>query len=147
MAIQTSFANTIGVAKAGHLADQRGCELISRVTEGAGGIVFGGAVVEGTDQGEARAITTGDTVVLGVAVRDRSVAAGLDKFAQYENATILTKGSIWLTVGATVTPGSLCYVVIASGVWTNVATAAIAIGVWETDATSGNLARASINLP
>lgn len=142
--IATSFPETLEKGYAGSIADAAGCELISRSAEAA--VSFGGAVVEsGTGKGgQGRAITTGDTVVLGVAIRDQSVPAGQNAYAAKDNMRIMKKGAVYLTAGATVVPGDPVHVVAATGVWTN--TGGIAVGKWEADGSSGVLTKARINL-
>lgn len=144
--VATSFPETGAKGYAGSIADGRPCTLISRSAEAA--VSFGGAVVEsGTAKGgQARAITTGDTAVLGIAIRDQSVPAGQNAYAAKDNMRVMTQGAVYLTAGATVVPGDPLYVVIASGVFTNVSTGALLIGKWEADGSSAVLTKASINL-
>lgn len=119
MAIQTSYSENIPAAYEGQIANQIPATLISRVVEPSAGLGFGVPVKQGTADNEADAFD-GSGDVLGITVRERSLDANdPDEFAQYDNARIMTKGAIWVTVAVAVNAGEDVYVTSA-GAFTNV---------------------------
>ena len=87
---------------------------------------------------------SGGGVYVGVTVRDQSIdVASVDAYPVGANAAVLLKGTIWVTVGATVVAGDPAYFVPATGVITNVAAGNISIpnARFETGASSGALAK------
>lgn len=119
MAIQTSYQETTSAAFEGQIATQIPATLISRVVEPSAGLGFGVAVKQGTADNEADAFD-GSGDVMGITVRERSLDANdPDKFAQYDNARIMTKGAAWVTASVAVDAGDDVYVTSA-GAFTNV---------------------------
>ena len=139
--IQTVYSENIDAARAGQVADMGAAVMLSRVAEEV--IGFGLPVVEGTADNQALLSDTGDTVILGISVRERSTIN--DNFAINDNMRVLKSGSIWVTVVATVAPGDPVHVIVAAQTFTNTGGVAIANAVYETSATSGNLARVRIS--
>lgn len=109
--IQTSYAENIGDAREGFVANMKHCEVVTGEVETSAGIGFGLAVHQGTaaDQialgGEAGADPFVAAKFLGVTVRDRTRTPGDDKYLKGSNATVLTKGDIWVKVEAAVSVG------------------------------------------
>lgn len=143
-AIQTTYPNNIGVAKAGQIVNEELNNLISRNVENAGGLAFGAAAAQGTSDLGVHTWTTGDTKFVGVAVRERSInPANTDAvFAQNDTARLITKGVIWVPVGENVAAGDPVYLT-AAGAWMKTATSntLVSNARWDTTATNGNLAR------
>ena len=96
MAVQTTYSATMGAARAGSIADMRGSTLVSFNTEAA--LAFGVPVSKGAEAGQCKLTAAAATDIIGITVRDRSVAAGQDAYAQYDSARVMTEGAIWVTV-------------------------------------------------
>lgn len=119
MAVQTTYQERIDPAFAGQIANMVPATLISRTVETAAGVALGTAVEQGTEDYGCIAFAGGGAVV-GIAVRERSLDPNTpDKFAQYDNARIMTKGSVWVTAAVAVDAGDDVYVTDA-GAFTNV---------------------------
>lgn len=137
--IQTTYPNDIPVAYAGAIADEQAdFNLISRTVEDSGGIAFGLAVIQGTDDD---GIVVGDgTGFLGVTVRDQSVdPADPNEFAYQDSARIMTKGTIWIANDGGVSAGDPVSVG-ADGALGTGGSVEVAGARWDTTATDGNLA-------
>lgn len=141
MAVQTTYSETISAARAGQIANTEPNVLISRTVEDADGIGFGLAVSQGDTDDGCIAFTTGETAILGITVRERSVRPETpNKFARYESARIMTKGVIWVTASVAVDAGDPVYVIPATGAFakTNASSAVqIANARWDSSAGSG----------
>lgn len=154
MAVQTSYSETIGAARAGMIANEEPSVLISRTIIDAAGVGFGKVVQEAAADGSKDGQCTADLDTadmdafkyLGITVRERSVRPETpDKFGQYESARIMRKGVIWVAVAAAVKAGEDVTVTLASGV---LGTAAVGAGVvaipnarWESSTSGAGLAK------
>lgn len=138
--VQTNYADDMAVSYAGAIADeQEECNLISRTVEDLGGVGFGLAVMQGTnDEG----VVVGDgTEFLGVTVRDQSVDPDdPNEFAHYASARIMTKGTIWVANDGGVSAGDPVSLA-ADGALGTGGSNEVAGARWDTSATDGNLAR------
>ena len=149
MAVQTAYGANIGAARAGMIADMRVSTLVSYNTEAA--LAVGVPVSKGTAAGQCKLTAAGATDIIGITVRDRSVAAGQDAYAQYDSARVMTEGAIWVTVtdAGGVAAGDLVWVKKADGTFSNAdagAGGSLKInGRWETTAANGALAVLSFN--
>lgn len=103
MAVQTTYPETMRNAVAGMVADMAAATLISRTVETAAGLAFGIAVEQGTLDGQCKLYDGGK--ILGITVRERSLASEQSKFLQYESARIMISGPIWVTVAVDVVAG------------------------------------------
>lgn len=133
-----TYRGQMDVAHAGMIAESQAVrDVASKVVETAA-VPFGRAVGAGTADGSVK---LGGTGFIGITVADKTRAA--DQYAVGEVAGVMRKGTIWVTVGAAVTPGDTVYFVPATGVITDVATDNTAIpgAKFETTAASGALAR------
>lgn len=142
-AIQTSVSERMRKAVAGQRVDMIPATMISRNVESAAGIGFGLPVGRGANDDACKLWTNGATF-LGITVRERSInpETQADKFAQYESARIMTKGSIWVVAGAAVSDGEPVYLVAATGVFTNVSSSNIAINaIFDSSAGNGELVK------
>lgn len=124
MAVQSTYSENARAAVPGQLVDTIPKTLLSRTVEDAGGLAFGIPVAQGVADRGIRAFTIGDTAAkfIGITVRERSVDADYDQFAQYDSARVLTHGAIWVLASVAVAAGDPVYVVPATGLFTNVAT-------------------------
>jgi hypothetical protein len=137
--IQSTYLDDMAVGYAGAIADnQEECNLISRIVEDSGGIAFGLAVAQGTDDD---GIVVGDgTAFLGVTVRDQSVdPEDPNLFAHYASARIMTKGVIWVANDGGVSAGDPVSLG-ADGALGTGGSNEVAGARWDTTATDGNLA-------
>ena len=139
--IQTSYADNIGAGYAGAIVNTERGNLISRNVEDSGGIAFGLAVMQGT---EDKGITVSDgSSFLGVTVRtqDRDVDADdPDVFQYQESARIMTKGVIWVVNSGGVNAGDPVEALADGALGTS--TAGNVDGArWETTAADGELAQ------
>lgn len=154
MAVQTSYSETIGAARAGMIANEEPVVLISRTVADAAGIAFGKVVQEAATDGSKDGQCTADLdtadmdayTFLGITVRERSVNPETpNKFAQYETARIMRKGVIWVEVAGAVKAGEDVTVTLATGV---LGTASVTAGVvaipnarWESSTSGAGLAK------
>lgn len=90
--------------------------LISRTVEDSAGIAMGLPVSQGTDD---RGVTAGATNFVGITVNDYVN----ESFDQYEQARVMTEGTIWVKAAGTVAAGDS--VTYASG--------------WKTGGTTGRV--------
>jgi hypothetical protein len=147
MAVQTTYNETLSAGRAGAIANAEPNVLISRNVETVTGVGFGKPVVQGSADSGCKITEAGDTAVLGVTVRDRSVdPANPDKFAQYANALVMTKGVIWVDAAAAVDAGDDVWVTVADGTFTNAdagggASVQIANARWDSSTSDAGLAK------
>lgn len=143
--VQTNYPDQIRPAVAGQIANAVPGTLISRTVEGSDGLAFGAAAAQGDLDKGAKAFGTGDTAILGIAVRERSLDANTpNKFGEYDNARIMTKGVVWVTASVDVDAGDPVYVIPATGAFAKTSASSavqIAGARWDTSATAGNLAQ------
>src|SRR5690606_33541782 len=120
MAVQTTYSDTIRAGVPGQIVSTEPATLISRTVEDAAGIGFGVAVAQGTADKGCKAFGSGDTAILGITVRERSIdASDADEFGQYVDARVMTKGVVWVTASVAVNAGDPVYVVPATGAFAN----------------------------
>lgn len=150
MAVQTTYNATIDTARAGAIADMRGSTLISRTVEDAA-LAFGVPVSQGTNDKGCHLTKAGDNDIIGISVRERSLKADADSWAQYESARIMSKGAIWAVVtdAGGVVAGDPVWVALATGAFSNADAGgggSLKInGRWETSAANGALAVIAFN--
>jgi hypothetical protein len=130
--MQTSYTGTVAKGYAGMIANGETSNRISRTVEDAAGIGFGKPVYRGSgDHGCTGTVGTLATF-LGwtVATSALGYVAGqdADEYQQYDNATILTSGAIYVPVKGAVTDGAALTVGTGGG-------AADLIGATAADAT------------
>lgn len=153
MAVQTNYPDTQPAAVAGAQATMIPATVISRTVEGAA-IPFGRAVKQGTADKGCALFGSGDTVVLGISLLDRSasgqtVSGGQvtgrtpDTFGVGESARVITKGDVWVVAAVQVAAGQPVYVRPSNGDFqpTNANSAVQIAGArWDTSAGAGALA-------
>jgi hypothetical protein len=130
--LQTTYSNDIPVAYAGMIGNGETSNRITRTVETSGGVGFGRPVYRGT--GDHGCTTTVGTLAtfLGftVATQGQGYVAGqdADEYQQYDNATILTSGAIYVSVTGSVADGAAITIGTGGG-------AADGIGTTAADAT------------
>lgn len=142
MTVQTTYTENLRSAVAGARANTEPARIISRTAEEAAGLGFGVAVTQGTNDKGVIAFA-GSGTILGITVRQRSLDANdPNKFAQYDEAQVMTKGVIWVTASVAVNAGDSVYVTDA-GAFTNSAsgTTQIAGARFDTSTTGEALAQ------
>lgn len=151
MATQTTYKTTLDAGRPGHVADMRGSVIVSRTVDNTT-LAFGVPVSQGTTDKSCHLTTTGDTNIIGFTVRDRSVAAGQDNYAQRDSAAIMTQGAIWATVtdAGGVVAGDDVWVKLSDGTLSNADVGSSgsikATGCrWETSAANGGVAVIYVN--
>ena len=154
MAVQTTYNESIAGARAGQVINTEHAEFVSRMVETAAGVPFGVPVQQGANDKGCAVMAAGATAVVGIAVRERSVnPATPNAFAQYEEARLMRKGVIWVTVtdAGGVAPGDEVWVALADGTFSNAdlgTSGSIQLPGcrWETTAANGALAQLRVNL-
>lgn len=133
-----TYDGQMPVAYAGMIAESQIVRDVASKVVTTAAVPFGVAVGAGATDGSVR---LGGTGYIGITVADKTREA--DEYAVGEMAGVMRKGTIWVEVGAAVTPGDTVYFVPATGVITDVATDNTAIpgAKFETTAASGALAR------
>jgi len=102
--IQTEYKETLDVGRAGHIVNTELKNLISKVADGEVGL--GRAVVFGSADRTVREIAAGDTELLGISVRERSLDANHENvFASGDNVRVMTQGVVFVTVSTAVSHG------------------------------------------
>lgn len=130
--LQTSYTGTVAKGYAGMIANGETSNRISRTVEDAAGIAFGKPVYRGSgDHGCTGTIGTLATF-LGWTVATSAMApiAGqdADEYQQYDTATVITSGAIYVAVKGAVTDGAALTVGAGAGI-------ADLVGVTAADAT------------
>ena len=147
--VQSTYAETSATLTAGMIVDQQSdYNVISRIVENSAGINFGVAAYQGVaDKGIIAADAT-ETIVRGITVRTttKDPEQALNKYAQYDTASIMTRGVIAVAASVAVEAGEKAYYVPATGVFTNVATNNILIGVFESSAAQNALVKLRVLL-
>jgi len=149
--LQTSYTGSVAKGYAGMIANGETSNRISRTVETAAGVGFGLPVYRGTgDHGCTSTVGTLATF-LGWTVATSACApvAGqdADEYQQYDTATILTSGAIYVTCTGNVTDGAAVTIGTGAGVADGIgATAAdathIATGfIFDETVTGGGLVR------
>lgn len=114
--VQTIYRDELRQGVAGHIVNSIPKTLISRTVEGSAGLEFGVAVAQGTGDLQCVPFGSGDTEVLGISVRERSLNANeTNKFGQYDEARIMTKGAILVEASVDTVAGDEVWVVPATG--------------------------------
>jgi hypothetical protein len=122
MPTQDSYSERHAAGFPGMIASTIPNTLISVNVEESAGIAFGKPVVKGTGDRDGKVPdANGENNFLGVSVREistrYSAAADADKFPQYTEARLMTKGDIWVSPGENVTAGEDVFFVEATAVW------------------------------
>ena len=130
------------VGVAGSIATTENRDIKSRTVEDAAGIAFGLAVAQGANDKGIRAVKAGDTKFVGITALDLSSRDDA-KFVQYESASILKKGVIWVQVTEDVKAGDDVAVDLATGKF-NKSGAKYPNARFETSGVAGGLAQVEL---
>lgn len=108
--LQTTYSDTVAKGYAGMIANGETSNRISRTVEDAAGIAFGKPVYRGSgDHGCTGTVGTLATF-LGWTVAHSALGltagADADEYQQYDNATIITSGAVYVAVKGAVTDGA-----------------------------------------
>jgi hypothetical protein len=140
--VQTTYTENQPIAFPGMPADADH-SIDTRTVETVAGIGFGVAVSQGSGDKGALIGGASAAVFAGVTVKDNTRAA--DLYAQYDNAGVMYRGTIWVTVGGDVTDGGDVTFAATTGVLSSAAASGsqfvIAGARWMTTASSGGLAK------
>jgi hypothetical protein len=138
--VQSTYADNIPVGYVGAIANEEPRTLISRNVEDSGGLAFGLAVMQGS---EDKGCVVGDgTDFLGVTVRDQSVeASDPDAFEYQSNARIMTEGVIWVANSGGVSAGDPVVLLADGALGTDSSGTFVANARWDTTALTGVLAQ------
>ena len=118
--LQTAYSDTVAKGFAGMIASGETSNRISRTVETSGGIGFGVPVYRGTgDHGITSTVGTLATF-LGwtVATSAQAPVAGqdADEYQQYDTATVITSGAVYIAVKGAVTDGAAITVGAGAGI-------------------------------
>lgn len=106
MAVQTTYSERITAAQEGQLVDQEPHRIVSRIVEDAAGIGFGKVALRGAGARGVKAPVADAAAFVGITLRNPTVDPELvDKYAQYDHASILLEGVVWVVAGAAVVAG------------------------------------------
>lgn len=137
--VQSTYADNITNAIAGALANQEHANLISRTVEDVAGILFGLAVMQGTEDKEC--VVSDGSAFLGVTVRTQSIEDGtFEGFPELETARIITKGVIWIANSGGVNAGDIV-IALAAGALGTGSSPVVEGARWDTTAGDGELAQ------
>ena len=130
--LQTTYATTLANGYAGMIANGETGNRITRTVEDSAGIGFGLPVYRGSgDHGCTATVGTLATFLgwtVATSAQGYTASADADEYAQYDNATILTSGAIYVAVKGAVTDGAALTVGTGGG-------AADLVGATAADAT------------
>lgn len=138
--VQTSYGERMPVGQAGGPAEGA-YEADTCSVETAAGIGFGLACGRGS---AADGAVLGGAQFRGISIRDVNVPASdsaPDKFPQYANIPLMTKGVIWVNAAVAVEAGQLVHYDTTTGALSNTGGTEIAGATWESDAGIGALAK------
>lgn len=146
MAVQTTYSARMPAAVAGMIADMQNWDADTRICETAAGIGFGLAVGRGSADNGAVLGAAAATDFLGISVRDVTLVNNDgDEYARYSNMAVLTKGTIWVTVGGDVVDGGDVTFNSTTGVLSSAGTSGTQFAItgarWLDTVSSGGLAR------
>jgi hypothetical protein len=137
--VQSTYADNISAGYAGGLVNEEPKVLISRTVEDSGGIDFGLAVMQGSN--DKGCVVSDASAFLGVTVRTQSIEDGTaDAFEYLDEARIMTKGVIWVANSGGVSAGDPV-VALADGALGTGSSPLVEGARWDTTATDGNLAQ------
>lgn len=140
-AVQTTYAANQAEATAGFIANMRECDTERRSCETVAGIGFGLAVGQGS--ANKGGVLGGDLEDFqGVSIRDVTLdPQNSDKYAHYDDMTVLKKGPIWVQISEAVAVTDAVYFNATTGIFLKTAGAGVEGPVkgarWVKAATSG----------
>jgi hypothetical protein len=147
-ALQTTYTQYMRPAYAGMIADMSPQEIVSKYVQTAGGIGFGAVACQGTADNQIVVANTG-LAFIGVTILDpaRAPIALPTTPNQYqfgEQASVMLRGTIWVTASVTTAAGNLAGFTPATGVFVLSTTAGATVifnGRYDTSASAGQLVK------
>lgn len=143
MPIQTTYSENISAAQAGALVNQEPHRIVSRIVEDAAGIGFGKVALRGAGDRGIIKPAAGASAFVGITVRNPTVdPEAADTYAQYDHASILLEGVIWVVAGEAVNAGDAALYNDTTGAIIKTAGAgviAIPGAIFDADAANGAL--------
>ena len=142
----TIYKKEMDAGVAGAVVTCIGDNLQSYTVEDVAGLGFGLAVAQGANDKGTRLVKTGDTSdkFIGVSVLDRTAGDLINgKFPQYNDARIMKRGIIWVTVTEDVKANDAAAVDLATGKF-NKSGAAFKNAKFRTSAVAGQIAQLEI---
>lgn len=117
--VQSTFTERMAAGRAGVILGGDQADVDTGICETVAGLAFGIAVSQGT--GDKGVVIGGTRVAFrGITVRDITLESSqTDKYAQYQNVGVMTRGKIWCNPSHAVAPGDAVYFVAATGILTN----------------------------
>jgi len=138
--VQSTYSDNIDAGYAGAIVNEEPRVLISRTVEDSGGIDFGLAVMQGTED-KGCVVCDARADFLGVTVRDQSVdPSAPDTFEYQSTARIMTKGVVWVANSGGVAAGDPV-VYLADGALGTGSSPLVDGARWDTTADTGELAQ------
>jgi hypothetical protein len=138
--LQNSYTENLALGYPGMVANGETSNRITRTVEDAAGVAFGKPVYRGSgDHGCTGTVGTLGTFLgftVATSAQQPVAGQGADEYQQYDNATILTSGAIFVTVTGNVADGAAITVNNSTGALSSTAADAsnIATG-WVADQT------------
>lgn len=118
--VQDTYLTDYAKGFPGMLANGETQNRISRTVEDSAGIAFGKAVFSGTDDHGVTATPSANFIgitIADVGIVPLSASGAADTYAQYQTASIIDMGTIWVTAGSNTTDKAAVYVT-SGGVFT-----------------------------
>lgn len=108
--LQTSYSNAVTKGYPGMIADGETSNRITRTVQDAAGVLFGRPVYRGTGDRDCTGTVGSLATMLGFTVATSALGllagADADEYQQFDNATILTGGAMFVNVTAAVADGT-----------------------------------------
>lgn len=138
--VQSTYADNIPVGYKGGLVNEEPKTLISRNVEDSGGLDFGLAVMQGTE--DKGCVVSDGSDFLGVTVRDQSVDPSDPNTFEYNTeARIITEGVVWVAVSGAVNAGDIVVALADGALGTDSSSDVVSNARWDTSAADGELAQ------
>jgi len=145
--VPTTYTDETPIGLPGNIATGEPNDRSTRVIEtGSGAVAFGVAVVAGTADQTAKLPTATGQDFVGVACVDKNIPVGNgeDQYVAGDNALVLYRGCVYVTVSEAVAyrdPVAFNFTTGAFGTTDDATTDLVANGVWESSAASGQVAK------
>lgn len=139
--LQNTYTENMPALYEGFIYNSEPHRIISRMAEGAAGLGFGKAVVQGTADNQVKAAVAG-AVFRGVTVGSRTqIGAVVDTYPQYSEVNVMVEGPIAVLTSVNVVAGDTAYIVPATGVFTNSSSGNTRVGMFDSTAAAGALVK------
>lgn len=146
MTVQSTYSENLAIGLAGQIASGYNNSIASAIVATEAGAEFGSVMVAGANEGEVIVPTAGGTFA-GILVRDQSAdPVGANKILEGGNASLLTKGEIFVKVSAQVTHDTQAYFTSTGAITgSSGGNTAIVGGFFKTDAAQDGIAKLRIS--